>query len=798
VEKTLFCELNNNVSSLFESEPAVVHVDFSSVIIVGDLHGNIEALDFILKKGEELNCKKYIFLGDYVDRGAHSVELLSYLFKLKINQPDDFILLRGNHETAETNAYYGLYADLDKDDELFTLVNRTFEKMPIAAVLNGDVFCVHGGIGEPVTLDQIKKEHYHPYLWNDPQEENGLKESPHRSCAQVFGPDICEEFLKLNKLDMIIKAHSELKDGYKWWFDGKLMSLYSTPDYNGLDDDGGFYGKLISLPSALEWNELDDDEKLLSLSSVLEYKGLYNDGAFVFIEQNECKTQDVDLNTFVFSMSKDDSYFLSKVISHDSKIFEFYDSETGCTISIIFRFTGNNILVISYNHGDESLLCEGAVIVDVYTFTESNAIEKLILECRSIETLDDLYPLIAKHSLEWKRLLDVDEDDLEFKKSFKELNEEVSSLFESEPAVVQIEWSSAMIVGDLLGNFEALEFILEAWEENNCPPLIFLGDFVDGGNCSIEILQYLFQLKIEHPGWVFLLRGTHETAEINRLSGLYDDLDEDDEMFALVNSTFKKMPVAAVLNEKCFCVHGGIGHPVTLDLIKKEHYHPYLWNDPQEDRRLKESPHKCGAELFGPDICEEFLRLNGLEMIIRGRSELEEGYKWWFNEKLLSIFSTPGYCGSGNKGAFALIEDAKWKPVNDSLKISVFGNPIVENMERYESLDFDIFQITNVENPYFLIEVVGYDSKKFEFYDYDNTISIHFYREMNEILIKWENDGYENPCLKGAEIVNRYTFIEPHIIDRLIAECESIETSDDMYALLEKHPHVEEQILVDV
>jgi hypothetical protein len=69
---------------------------------------------------------------------------------------------------------------------------------------------------------------------------------------------------------------------------------------------------------------------------------------------------------------------------------------------------------------------------------------------------------------------------------------------------------------------------------------------------------------------------------------------------------------------------------------------------------------------------------------------------------------------------------------------------------------------------------------------------------MNEILIKWENDGYENPCLKGAEIVNRYTFIEPHIIDRLIAECESIETSDDMYALLEKHPHVEEQILVDV
>lgn len=384
------------------------------------------------------------------------------------------------------------------------------------------------------------------------------------------------------------------------------------------------------------------------------------------------------------------------------------------------------------------------------------------------------------------------------KRVFKELNEKVSSIFEREPAVIQIERSSAMIVGDLHGNFEALAFILKAWEENNRPTLIFLGDFVDGGDCSIEILQCLFLLKIERPGGVFLLRGTHETAETNSQSGLYDDLYKDDEMFALVNSTFEKMPIAAVLNERFFCVHGGTGHPVTLDLIEKEDYHPYLWNDPQEDGGLKESPQRWGAELFGPDIFEELLSLNELEMIIRARSESEEGYKWWFNEKLLSLFSTPGYCGSDNKGAFALIEDGKWKPVNDALKIFVFGNPIVENMVRHESLDFDTFQILNVENPYSLIEVVGHDSEKFEFYDYDSTISIHFYREMNEILVKWENHGYDNPRLKGAEIVDRYTFIEPHIIDRLIAECESIETSDDMYALLEKHPHVEEQILVDV
>jgi serine/threonine-protein phosphatase PP1 catalytic subunit len=427
VEKTLFCELNNKVSSLFESEPAVVNVDYSSVIIVGDLHGNLEALDFILEKGDELDCSNYIFLGDYVDRGDNSVEVLSRLFKLKLDNPDGVILLRGNHEIAGTNAYYGLYDELDKDDELFSLVNSTFEKMPVAAVLSirsllrtSHVFCVHGGIGEPVTLDQIKKKDYHPYLWNDPQEEKGMEESPQRLGAQIFGPDICEKFRKLNYFDMIIRAHSELKDSYKWWFDGRLLSLFSTPDCDGLDDDEAFNEKFSSLFSTSQCSGLEDDEvfneKFLSLFSALESSGSYNNGAFVFIEQNGKSWVDEQLKTFVFGRSqrsKDDSYSLLNIISHDSERFEFYDSETDSTTSILFRiFEENIILVISYNHGEKCPLWEGVVIADEYTFTESNAIDKVILECRSVETLDDLYPLLAKHSLEWKRLLDFDEDDL--------------------------------------------------------------------------------------------------------------------------------------------------------------------------------------------------------------------------------------------------------------------------------------------------------------------------------------------------------------------------------------------------
>ena len=419
MEKTLFCELNNNVSSLFESEPAVVHVDCSSVIIVGDLHGNIEALDFILKMGKELDCSNYIFLGDYVDRGDHSIEVLCRLFKLKLDNPDDVILLRGNHETAGTNAYYGLYDDLDKDDKLFTLVNRTFEKMPIAAVLSiksllrtSHVFCVHGGIGEPVTLDQIKKEDCYPYLWNDPQEEKGLEESPERYGAKVFGPDICEKFRISNAIDMIIRAHSELKNGYKWWFYGRLLSLFSTPDYSVLDDDELIGEKLSSLFSTPDCDGLDNDEafneKLLSMFSL--HDELYNDGAFVFIEQDEWKMLDDEVNTFVFGRSQrseDDSYTLLNIISHNSEKFEFYDSETDYTISILFRFLKvNNILVIMYNNGNEIPCLEGGIIVHEYTFVEPNDIEKVILECRSIETLDNLYALFDKHPHEWKVLLE--------------------------------------------------------------------------------------------------------------------------------------------------------------------------------------------------------------------------------------------------------------------------------------------------------------------------------------------------------------------------------------------------------
>ncbi|WP_094228201.1 metallophosphoesterase [Methanolobus psychrotolerans] len=240
MDKKELARLSTEVFPLFEAEPAVVRVDHDPVIIVGDLHGNLEALEFILETGASLDCSAFVFLGDYVDRGKHSIEVLCRLFKLKVDRPGNIVLLRGNHETAEINEVYGFYEDLGRDDEVFSQVNETFDRMPIAAVVNHSMFCVHGGIGEPISLDMITKDDRFDYLWNDPCEDNGLRSSFQRWGTREFGSDICEEFLRMNNLERIVRAHSALDDGYRWWFGGKLLSIFSVPEYLGPESRGAF------------------------------------------------------------------------------------------------------------------------------------------------------------------------------------------------------------------------------------------------------------------------------------------------------------------------------------------------------------------------------------------------------------------------------------------------------------------------------------------------------------------------------------------------------------------------------
>jgi serine/threonine-protein phosphatase PP1 catalytic subunit len=227
------------ISEILYFEPAVIHTAIATpILIVADLHGDLDALRLALRKRTDLGCDTVIFLGDYIDRGPASLDVLEWLFLLKIKEPDKIILLRGNHELRETNRFEQFYKDLEYDEDLYARINRVFDRLPVAAVISDQIFCVHGGIPGPVKLSKITKKDAYPFVWNDPSEENGINQSPRGLGMRTFGEDVFEEFLRVNGLERMVRGHLVLEDGYRWWFGGRLLSLFSVPDHCGMGNLG--------------------------------------------------------------------------------------------------------------------------------------------------------------------------------------------------------------------------------------------------------------------------------------------------------------------------------------------------------------------------------------------------------------------------------------------------------------------------------------------------------------------------------------------------------------------------------
>lgn len=146
----------------------------------------------------------YLFLGDYVDRGYYSVETCLLLLCLKVRYPDRMTLLRGNHESRQISQVYGFYDDcLRKYGSInpWRYCMEVFDCLPLSAVVEGRLFCVHGGLSPSInTLEEIREidRHVEPpheggmcdLLWSDPEEDlRGWSSNP-RGCGFVFGGDM--------------------------------------------------------------------------------------------------------------------------------------------------------------------------------------------------------------------------------------------------------------------------------------------------------------------------------------------------------------------------------------------------------------------------------------------------------------------------------------------------------------------------------------------------------------------------------------------------------------------------------
>jgi len=215
------------------------------VTICGDIHGQFHDLLELFRVGGECPTTNYIFMGDFVDRGYHSVETLSLLFALKAKYPSHVTLLRGNHESRQVTRVYGFYEEVVQkygNANAWRYCTDVFDLLPVGCVVNGRIFCVHGGLSPDIsTLDHLsmidrKQEIPHSgvfadLMWSDPEDIETWGLSP-RGAGWLFGHKVSDQFNQLNGIDLICRAHQLVQDGYKYHFEKEnVITVWSAPNY---------------------------------------------------------------------------------------------------------------------------------------------------------------------------------------------------------------------------------------------------------------------------------------------------------------------------------------------------------------------------------------------------------------------------------------------------------------------------------------------------------------------------------------------------------------------------------------
>ncbi|XWS76476.1 hypothetical protein CRYUN_Cryun01aG0179500 [Craigia yunnanensis] len=258
-------ELCYAAEQIFMQEPTVLQLK-APVKVFGDLHGQFGDLMRLFDEygfpstAGDITYIDYLFLGDYVDRGQHSLETITLLLALKIEYPENVHLIRGNHEAADINALFGFRIEcierMGENDGIWawTRFNQLFNHLPLAALIEKKIICMHGGIGRSIhSVEQIEKLErpitmdagsivLMDLLWSDPTENDsieGLRPNARGPGLVSFGPDRVTDFCKKNKLQLIIRAHECVMDGFERFAQGQLITLFSATNYCGTANNAG-------------------------------------------------------------------------------------------------------------------------------------------------------------------------------------------------------------------------------------------------------------------------------------------------------------------------------------------------------------------------------------------------------------------------------------------------------------------------------------------------------------------------------------------------------------------------------
>jgi serine/threonine-protein phosphatase 2B catalytic subunit len=255
-------DLIKKASTLFEAEPNLLKLS-DPITVVGDIHGQYFDLVKLFEVGGPPGEVQYIFLGDYVDRGSFSIEVIAMLYSIKIKHPKRVRMLRGNHECRQMTSFFNFREECEYkyDINVYNAVMDSFDTLPLAATINGKFLCVHGGLSPELpnlkAINGVNRFQEPPregllcdLIWSDPLEaqegtekQKGKKGTPPfvanevRGCSYFYSFDGAAKFLQKNSLLSIIRAHEAQLEGYKMHKTNpatgfpSVITIFSAPNY---------------------------------------------------------------------------------------------------------------------------------------------------------------------------------------------------------------------------------------------------------------------------------------------------------------------------------------------------------------------------------------------------------------------------------------------------------------------------------------------------------------------------------------------------------------------------------------
>jgi protein phosphatase len=236
---------------LFAAEPIMLRLS-APLVIIGDLHGQLLDLVRIFAVHRDPEHYTFLFLGDLIDRGEFSIEVLTTVLLFKAAWPTRVFVIRGNHEFGAMGCQFGFLRQCTEayTRALFDAAVEMFAYLPVAAIIDDQTLCLHGGLGPhftsprqisalPKRIEEFGNPVIDAILWSDPSDTvDRYRPSEKRGVGYEFGADAVDDFLRHNHIHMIIRGHECVRDGGRYSCDRQVLTVFSASNYGQSGNQG--------------------------------------------------------------------------------------------------------------------------------------------------------------------------------------------------------------------------------------------------------------------------------------------------------------------------------------------------------------------------------------------------------------------------------------------------------------------------------------------------------------------------------------------------------------------------------